>query len=58
MSRVNALKALRTAITAALAFMYAHVALADEGGVSFWIPGFFGSRRLMSASPSCGHPAV
>ena len=40
--RTKALNALRTAGTA-IALLFPTVALADEGGVSFWLPGLFGS---------------
>jgi hypothetical protein len=42
MDRTKALSALRSAGTA-IALLYPTVALADEGGVSFWLPGLFGS---------------
>src|SRR5215469_15560784 len=32
-----------TGAVAALLMLYAQIARADEGGVNFWIPGFFGS---------------
>ena len=28
-----------------------HCALADEGGVSFWVPGFFGSLAAVPQQP-------
>src|SRR5262245_47056173 len=40
--RMKALNALRTA-GATLALLFPTLALADEGGVSFWLPGLFGS---------------
>ena len=42
MYRWNARNASRAAV-AAIALLYAQVASADEGGVSFWLPGLFGS---------------
>ena len=30
---------------------FSHCALADEGGVSFWIPGFFGSLAATPQQP-------
>src|SRR5258705_5713175 len=47
MYRWNARNASRAAV-AAIALLYAQNASADEGGVSFWVPGFFGS---LAASP-------
>src|SRR5215813_14360301 len=34
---------LHVAVVAVLLALPAQIAMADEGGVSFWIPGFFGS---------------
>ena len=42
MDRTKALNLLRIA-GAAIALLFPTVALADEGGVSFWLPGLFGS---------------
>ena len=39
---------LAAGILAAAMTIFSHCALADEGGVSFWVPGFFGS---LSAAP-------
>jgi hypothetical protein len=48
--RTKALNALRTA-GAAIAILFPAVALADEGGVSFWVPGFFGSLAAVPQQP-------
>src|SRR6476619_7953764 len=42
MRRMKAMNLLRCA-GAAIAFLFPTVALADEDGVSFWLPGLFGS---------------
>src|SRR5437016_12888195 len=40
------------AIVSAPAIMFfSHCALADEGGVSFWVPGFFGSLAAAPQQP-------
>ena len=38
-------------VLAAASVMFSHAALADEGGVSFWIPGFFGSLAATPQQP-------
>ena len=38
-------------VVAALLLLPAQMARADEGGVSFWIPGFFGSLAATPAQP-------
>src|SRR6516165_12694587 len=38
-------------VVAALLSLPAQMARADEGGVSFWIPGFFGSLAATPAQP-------
>jgi hypothetical protein len=40
---------LRVGVVAALLALPAQMARADEGGVSFWIPGFFGSLAAVPA---------
>ena len=39
---------------AALLALPAQIARADEGGVSFWIPGFFGSLAAVPRRPRAG----
>jgi hypothetical protein len=52
MYRAKALTAIRRTVTAgALLFSFSQVALADEGGVSFWVPGFFGSLAATPQQP-------
>jgi len=44
----------RSAVIAALAaasVLFSQAALADEGGVSFWLPGFFGSLAAAPQQP-------
>ena len=46
---MNASRAI--AALAAASVVFSHAALADEGGVSFWIPGFFGSLAATPQQP-------
>ena len=48
--RQTTLDALRAATTAG-ALLFSQVALADQGGVSFWVPGFFGSLAATPQQP-------
>jgi hypothetical protein len=41
-------------LAAALAIALAHPSRADEGGVSFWIPGLFGSLAAVPGTPGIG----
>jgi hypothetical protein len=41
-------------LAAALAIALAHPSRADEGGVSFWIPGLFGSLAAVPGAPGFG----
>ncbi len=50
MRRAKAPRALQTAVTTT-ALLFSQAALADEGGVSFWIPGFFGSLAATPQQP-------
>ncbi len=43
--------AIRIATTTALIAIFAQASLADEGGVSFWLPGTFGSLAAVPAQP-------
>src|SRR5829696_1076154 len=42
------------ALTVAAIMSASQVARADEGGVSFWIPGLFGSLAAVPATPGFG----
>src|SRR5262249_10098866 len=44
-------RGLRALAAAALASVMAQPATADEGGVSFWVPGFFGSLAAVPQQP-------
>jgi hypothetical protein len=46
---MNAIRAI--GVLAAASVVFSHAALADEGGVSFWIPGFFGSLAATPQQP-------
>lgn len=48
MRSIQASRLLQTGVVAAAMFATPQFALADEGGVSFWVPGFFGS---LAATP-------
>jgi hypothetical protein len=51
------LRCRRNVIAAVLALSYGlvpRIALADEGGVSFWLPGFFGSLAAVPTGPGFG----
>ena len=50
MCRRKTVNVLRTAI-AATGLLISHVALADEGGVSMWLPGLFGSLAAVPQQP-------
>src|SRR5262245_32775472 len=39
------------AVLAAASVLFSQAALADEGGVSFWLPGFFGSLAAAPQQP-------
>src|SRR5689334_1398944 len=39
------------AVLAATVAMFSQAAVADEGGVSFWVPGFFGSLAATPQTP-------
>src|SRR5499433_1966756 len=39
------------AVLAAASVLFSQAALADEGGVSFWLPGFFGSLAAAPLQP-------
>ena len=45
---------LSIAVLAALFALPNKVARADEGGVSFWVPGFFGSLAAVPRRPRAG----
>src|SRR5258705_5747730 len=47
------------AIVLAPAIMFfSHCALADESGVCFWVPGFFGSLAATPQQPGCSLPSA
>ncbi len=54
--RIAAVRRIRlvTCLTTALAIALAQPSRADEGGVSFWIPGFFGSLAAVPGTPGIG----
>lgn len=55
-SRCQIWIALRRALTLAVVLSFPAISLADEGGVSFWLPGLFGS--LAAVPPQPGWAAV
>jgi hypothetical protein len=38
--------------------LYSSIAFADEGGVSFWVPGFFGSLAATPQQPGFSYASV
>jgi hypothetical protein len=46
------------ALGAVALFCHSQGAFADEGGVSFWVPGFFGSLAATPQQPASPPPAA
>src|SRR6202043_3872379 len=49
--RSVAARGIATAVLASATILFSQCALADEGGVSFWVPGFFGSLAAAPQQP-------